>query len=128
MTARTMAASPLVGQDDAAHRASSWSQPDRGRIPKLAGVLPDRGQAFGDGAVRIGADDRQGAERTGVDSLGAGLLRGVLAANPARPGGSQQSGTRVGGPPDMGEHVRTRPARQRRSLAQVVVGQRLHST
>ena len=58
----------------------------------MAGVLADRGQAVLDGAVQVSADSRRRATCTGVDGVSTGLLGGVLLADPACPGGSQQPG------------------------------------
>ena len=83
-------------------------------------MLADRSQAFPDGAVRIGADNRGRPARADVDGFGPGFPGGILPANPARLGGPQHPGARVGGLRDMGEHVCPGPARQRRSAVQLV--------
>ena len=116
---------PAHAGEDIADRSAACSERDPRSVPQLAWVLPDRGQAFLDGTIQVGADNPRRSARTSVDGVGAGLFGRVLLADAASLGSPQQPGAGVGGLRDMGEDVRPRPARQRRCVVQVVVGQRL---
>ena len=76
---------PPQARAGTADRPAARSQPDRGGVPQVTGVLADRGQAVLDGAVQVGADHRRRAARSGVDGVSTGLLAGVLR-RPGPPG------------------------------------------
>jgi len=116
---------PAQAGEDTADWLAAPVQQDRRSVPQLAWMLLNRGQAFLDGTIQVGADNPRRSVRTSVDGVGAGLFGRVLLADAASLGSPQQAGTGVGGLRDMGEYVRPRPARQRRRFVQVVVGQRL---
>lgn len=104
---------PAQAGKDTADWSAPSCQPDRGSVPQLARVLPDRSQTFLNGTIQVSADCSCRSARASLDGFGAGLLRRVLLADTASPGSPQQPGARVGGVRDMGEYMRPRLARQR---------------